>query len=293
MASLQARAAAFFVKRRLKGRLHRAQNISEIRRLLTPPPTRLPSGVRVTPGEVGGIPGEWVEAAERRATMLYLHGGGYVACSPETHRAITAAFASFGFRVFVPEYRLAPEHVFPAAVEDACAVFRGLRSVARESLVIAGDSAGGGLSLALMIALRDAGEQLPPGAALFSPWTDLAASGESVRWTSCAMFHGEDIGRTAQMYLGGTDPQHPLASPLYADLANLPPTLIHVGAKEVLLDDSRRFADKARTAGVRVEFKIWAAVPHVWQLLPSLIPEARQSLTEAASFLLGAAESQR
>ncbi len=159
------------------------------------------------PGEVGGIPGEWLEAAERRATMLYLHGGGYVACSPQTHRPITAEFARSGFRVFVPEYRLAPEHVFPAAVEDACAVFRALRSLATEPLVVAGDSAGG-LSLALMIALCDAGEQLPAGAALFSPWTDLAASGESISWTSCAMFHGEDIGRTAQMYLAGTDPQH-------------------------------------------------------------------------------------
>ncbi len=225
--------------------------------------------------------------------MLYLHGGGYVACSPRTHRPITAAFARAGFRVFAPNYRLAPEHVFPAAVDDALAAYRGLRSLGAERLVIAGDSAGGGLALALMIALRDAGERLPAAAALFSPWTDLAASGESLTANNacCAMFYGEDIGPTARLYLGSTDSRHPLASPLYADLAGLPPLLIHVGAKEVLLDDSRRIAERARAAGVPVEFKIWAEVPHVWQLIPALIPEARHSLRDAASFLLRAAET--
>jgi acetyl esterase/lipase len=246
-------------------------------------------------GEVGGVLGEWVEGAEACATMVYLHGGGYVACSPRTHRPVTAAFALLGFRVFAPDYRLAPEHVFPAAVEDACAVFRGLRLQATEPLVVAGDSAGGGLAVALMITLRDAGEQLPSGAALFSPWTDLAASGDSltVNNSSCAMFYGDDIGPTARIYLGTADPRHPLASPLYADLANLPPLLIHVGAKEVLLDDSRRLAEKAQAAGVSVDFKIWPAVPHAWQLAPSLIPEARQSVQQAAEFLLRAAEDRQ
>jgi acetyl esterase/lipase len=220
--------------------------------------------------------------------MVYLHGGGYVACSPRTHRPITAAFARLGFRVFAPEYRLAPEHVFPAAVEDACAVFRALLLQTGSPLVVAGDSAGGGLALALMIALRDSGEQLPAGAAVFSPWTDLAASGESLKANNscCAMFYGEDIGPTARLYLGDTDPYHPLASPLYASLTNIPPVLIHVGAKEVLLDDSLRLAEKARDAGVHAELKIWPAVPHAWQLFPFLMPEARQSITEAASFLL-------
>ena len=294
MVSLQARAAAFFIKARFKGRLHRAGDIVTIRKLMTPPPARLPRGVRVLPAQVGGVAGEWVEGAERRATMLYLHGGGYIACSPQTHRAITGTFARSGFRVFAPDYRLAPEHVFPAAIEDACAAFRGLRAITQEALVVAGDSAGGGLSLALMIALRDAGEQLPAAAALFSPWTELAASGKSVTANDscCAMFHGEDIGPTAQRYLADTDSRHPLASPLYAHLSNLPPLLIHVGAKEVLLDDSRRFAEKARAAGVHVELKVWAEVPHVWQLLPSLIPEARQSLNEAGAFMLRAAEGQ-
>lgn len=288
MASVQCRVAAFLVKARLKGRLHRAGDATAIRKLMTPPPSKLPRGVRVTPGEVGDIPGEWVEADQAHATLLYLHGGGYVACSPQTHRPVTAAFARLGFRVFAPDYRLAPEHVFPAAVEDACAAYRGLRSLGLDSLFVAGDSAGGGLCLALMITLRDTGEQQPSRAALFSPWTDLAASGESLTANNscCAMFYGEDIGPTARYYLDGTDPRHPLASPLYADLTSLPPLLIHVGANEVLLDDSRRLAEKAQAAGVRVELKIWAAVPHVWQLVPSLIPEARESLKQAAEFLL-------
>jgi acetyl esterase/lipase len=259
---------------------------------MTPPSSRLPRGVRATPDEIGGVTGEWVEAAEARATMIYLHGGGYVACSPRTHRPITAAFARLGLRVFVPDYRLAPEHVFPAAVDDVCAVFRGLRLQQAEPLVVAGDSAGGGLALALMIVLRKAGEQLPAAAALFSPWTDLAASGDSLSANNscCAMFYGEDIGPTARLYLGITDPLHPLASPLYADLTSLPPLLIHVGAKEVLLDDSRRLAEKAQAVGVTVDFKIWPEVPHVWQLAPTLIPEARRSLQEAAAFLLRAVE---
>jgi acetyl esterase/lipase len=295
MASFRARTAAFLVKTRLKGRLHRASDVATIRELMTPPASRLPREVRVIEGEAGGVPGEWVEGAQAQATMVYLHGGGYVACSPRTHRPVTAAFARLGFRVFAPDYRLAPEHVFPAAVEDACAVFRALRIRGMEPLVVAGDSAGGGLAVALMIALRDAGEQLPAGAALFSPWTDLAASGDSlsVNNSRCAMFYGEDIGPIARIYLGAADPRHPLASPLYADLAHLPPLLIHVGAKEVLLDDSRRLAARAQAAGVSVDFRIWAEVPHVWQLAPTLMPEARQSLQQAAEFLLRAAEDRQ
>jgi acetyl esterase/lipase len=290
MASIQARAAAFLVKARLKGRLHRARDVATIRKLMTPPPSRIPTGVRVEPGEAGAIPGEWVQGRESRATMLYLHGGGYVACSPRTHRPIAAGFARSGFRVFVPDYRLAPEHVFPAALEDACSAYRALRSQGAESVVVAGDSAGGGLSLALMLTLRDAGEPLPAAAALFSPWTDLAASGGSLIENSscCAMFYGEDIGATARLYLGDADPRHPLASPLYADLSRLPPMMIHVGQDEVLLDDSRRLAEKARAAGGHIELKIWPKVPHVWQLATSFIPEARKSIEEAAAFLMDA-----
>ena len=221
--------------------------------------------------------------------LLYLHGGGYFACSAETHRPITAFFAMHGFRVFAPNYRLAPENRFPAAVDDAVAAYRGLLAEvpSPRRLVVAGDSAGGGLSLSLMLVLRAAGAALPAAAALFSPWTDLAATGESVRTNTrrCAMFHGPAVAPTARLYVGDADPCNPLVSPLYADLTGLPPLLIHVGANETLRDDSTRLAEKARSAGVSVELKLWDVVPHVWQLAAHKIPEGRQSLRESAEFL--------
>ncbi|MGH9676801.1 MAG: alpha/beta hydrolase, partial [Candidatus Acidiferrum sp.] len=231
-------------------------------------------------GSAGAKPGD--------VALLYLHGGGYFGCSAETHRPITCSFAREGFRVYAPDYRLAPEHPFPAAVEDALAAYRGLRELgfAGERIVVGGESAGGGLTLALLLALRDKGEELPAAAILFSPWTDLAATGDSIQNNSkrCAMFDGADIAPTARHYVGNADPKNPLVSPLYGDLRGLPPMVIHVGADEVLLDDSTRLAEKARAAGVAVELKIWPVVPHAWQLAPHKIPEARQSLREAAEF---------
>ncbi len=221
--------------------------------------------------------------------LLYLHGGGYFGCSAETHRPITSFFALQDFRVFAPDYRLAPENRFPAAVEDAVAFYRALLNMgySPKRIVVSGESAGGGLALSLMLALRAAGVPLPAAAALFSPWTDLAATGDSIRTNSdrCAMFDGAGVAFSARYYLGDADPRNPLASPLYADLAGLPPLLIHVGADEVLLDDSTRLAERARAAGVSVELKIWPVVPHAWQLVPHLVPEARQSLRESAAFL--------
>jgi acetyl esterase/lipase len=286
MASLQAHVTTWILKRRLKPKLALADNAMDVRRLLRPEPFQVPRAVRITPKEVGGVPGEWVEAGKSDRTLLYLHGGGYVACSVVTHRPITAAFAQHGFRVFAPEYRMAPEHLFPAAVEDAVAVYRGLREQGISKIVVSGDSAGGGLALAMLISLRDAGEELPAGVVLFSPWTDLAATGESLRTNDerCALFRGAKIGPGALYYLGTADPKNPLASPLYGDLKGLPPMLIHVGENEVLLDDSRRLVDRARTAGVSVEIKIWPVVPHDWQLVPAM-PEAKRSMREAAEFL--------
>jgi monoterpene epsilon-lactone hydrolase len=283
MASLQAHVTAWVLRRKLKPRLARAADALDVRRLLRPEPMRVPTGVRITAQAVGGVAGEWVEAGESDVTLLYLHGGGYVACSAKMHRPFTVGFAQHGLRVFAPDYRMAPEHLFPAAVEDAVAVYRGLSG----KIVVGGDSAGGGLVLAMLISLRDAGAALPSAVVLFSPWTDLAATGESLVTNDrrCAMFHGANIGPAARFYLGDADPRNPLASPLYADLSKLPPILIHVGENEVLLDDSRRLAEKARAAGVRVELKIWPVVPHDWQLVPSM-PEAKRSLREASAFLL-------
>ncbi|MGA2095915.1 MAG: alpha/beta hydrolase fold domain-containing protein [Candidatus Acidiferrum sp.] len=294
MASWQARLAVQIVKWRVKRKLLGVRDYRVARKILRPDPYTVPATVRVSPSKVGGVPGEWVEAIQTNSNanpvLLYLHGGGYFACSAESHRAITVSFAREGFKVLAPDYRLAPEDQFPAAVDDAVAAYRGLLSGGHspERIVVGGDSAGGGLAVALLLALREAGVRLPSGAALFSPWTDLAATGESIRTNAdrCAMFHGPSIGYSARYYLGEADPRTPLASPLYADLTGLPPLLIHVGADEILLDDSTRLAERARAAGVKTELKIWPVVPHAWQLAAGKIPEARQSLRESAAFLL-------
>lgn len=298
MASLQAHFAVWFTKWRVKSRLKGCRDYRVARSILRPLPYKTPPTVRITPAHVNGISGEWVESASStQAVLLYLHGGGYFGCSAETHRPITVWFARHGFRVFAPDYRLAPENPFPAALDDAVAAYRGLLAdgYSPQHLVVAGDSAGGGLTLSLMLALRAEGTPLPTAAALFSPWTDLAATGESIRTNAsrCAMFHGADIGPSARYYLGSADPRNPLASPLHADLSGLPSLLVHVGADECLRDDSTRIAEKARAAGVPVELKIWPVVPHAWQLAVQVLPEARQSLREASDFLLkhAAAES--
>jgi epsilon-lactone hydrolase len=290
MASWQAHLSVWIVKWRVKRKLRGVGDYKAAREILNPDPYTVPASVRISSAQVGRVPGEWVEgASESKTVLLYLHGGGYFGCSAKSHRPITVDFALQGFRVLAPDYRLAPENQFPAAVDDAVAAYRGLlgEGYLPEHIVVGGDSAGGGLALSLLLALRTAGAPLPAGAALFSPWTDLAATGESVRTNArrCAMFNGPDIGPSARYYLGDTDPRNPLASPLYADLTGLPPLLIHVGADEILRDDSTRLAERARAAGVRVELKVWSVVPHAWQLAPHKIPEARQSLRESAAFL--------
>jgi acetyl esterase/lipase len=290
MASIQAHLAVWIIKWRLKRRLKGLRDYRRARAILKPAPYKVPSSIRVTPAQLGGVSGEWVEGPKSGHTvLLYFHGGGYFGCSAETHRPITVGFALQGFRVYAPDYRLAPENQFPAAVDDAVAVYRALLGAGHESqgIVAAGESAGGGLALSMMVALRRAGIPLPACAAVFSPWTDLAATGESIRSNSdrCAMFCGSDVAALARYYLGDTEPYNPLASPLYANLSGFPPLLIHVGQNEVLLDDSTRLAARARAADVPVELKIWPVVPHAWQLALHLIPEGRQSLQEAADFL--------
>jgi acetyl esterase/lipase len=290
MASLQAHLAVWITKWRVKRRLKGVRDYRVARKILRPDRYKVPASVRISSAALGGVPGEWLEGPKSGSiVLLYLHGGGYFGCSAETHRAITSTFALQGFRVYAPDYRLAPENKFPAAIDDAVAVYRALLRAGRaaQSIVVSGESAGGGLVLSLMLALRASAIALPASAAIFSPWTDLAATGDSVRTNArrCAMFSGTDIAPSARYYLGDTDPRNPLASPLYADLSGLPPLLIHVGADEVLRDDSTRLAERAHAAGVPVELKIWPVVPHAWQIAPHLIPEGRQSLREAAAFL--------
>jgi acetyl esterase/lipase len=291
MASWQAHVLDALLRVQVKRKMKKNPDLAQVRALMNGGKLPAPTDVEYRPDTVGGIAGEWVTRAglaEAAPVLLYLHGGGYFACSPKTHRPITGAFAQAGLRVFVPDYRLAPEHPFPAALEDALAAWRGLlaRGYAAARIGVAGDSAGGGLAVALLVALRDAKADLPAAAVLFSPWTDLAGTGESIKTNAGrdAMFHAPGTGAGAAFYLGDTPATTPLASPLYADLRGLPPLLIHAGDREILRDDSTRLAAKARAAGVSVEEKIWPVVPHVWQLA-SFVPEARQSIARAAAFL--------
>lgn len=240
--------------------------------------------------------GEWLEridtapATNAGPTVLYCHGGGYYFCSPRTHRSIVFGLATRATaRIFSLDYRLAPEHRYPAALDDATAAYRRLIALgtAPGSIVIAGDSAGGGLALATLVALRDAGEPLPAGGLLFSPWTDLAVAGASIRDNDSVdpMFCGASIARAAQIYLGDTPATNPYASPVYADLHGLPPLFIMAGSTEVLLDDSRRVADNARAAGVDCECEVWKKMPHVWPVFAPFIPESNRALEHAAAFV--------
>ncbi|MFL9864273.1 alpha/beta hydrolase [Paraburkholderia fungorum] len=242
------------------------------------------------------LQGEWIErldgapGASTEPTVLYCHGGGYYFCSPRTHRSLVFGLAKrANARVFSLDYRLAPEHRFPAALDDATAAYRQLVAdgTPPESIVISGDSAGGGLALATLVALRDAGDPLPAGGLLFSPWTDLAAAGASIRTNDGLdpMFSGPAIARAAQVYLGGASATHPHASPVYADLHGLPPLFIMAGSTEVLLDDSQRVADNARAAGVDCEFEVWKKMLHVWPLFTPFIPEGGRALDRAAAFV--------
>lgn len=291
MASWQAHVASFVLRHTFKPALARAKNLRQARAVLNSGRFKTPKDVVFAAAALGGAPGEWVEAktGSAKGVLLYLHGGGYFACSTRSHRPFTGYFARQGFRVYAPEYRLAPEHPFPAALLDALAAYRAVRAEVGDEkpMVIGGDSAGGGLAVATMLKLRDEGDALPAAAVLFSPLTDLVGTGKSRQANDarCAMFRGSSFARVAEFYLNGADPRDPLVSPIFADLRGLPPLLIHVGADETLLDDSRQLAERARAAGVAVQLKVWPVVSHVWQMAHHFIPEARYSLDEASSFL--------
>jgi acetyl esterase/lipase len=221
--------------------------------------------------------------------VLYLHGGGYFFGSPQTHRQLALNMAKHcDAPLFSLDYRLAPEHRFPAALDDAVAAYCWLaQKYPQKRIVIAGDSAGGGLGLCVALELRNQAHRPPAAIVLFSPWTDLACIGASLDRNDrrCAMFTARGVRGAAGYYLGDADPRNPRASPLYADLAGLPPTQIFASTDEVLLDDSLRLADKARAAGVVVELQLRAGVPHIWPIFARLIPEGRESLHQVTAFI--------
>jgi monoterpene epsilon-lactone hydrolase len=295
MASWQAHLANFVLRRTVKARLVRSPTPETIRKSLGSMRPGIPRDCVATQTIVGGINGEWMQSKHRVSetakarTMLYLHGGAHIACSPVTHRPITSALAKQGWRVLSPDYRLAPEHRFPAGLQDAVATYSGLLDAGTDPkhLVIAGDSAGGNLALSLCLSLRAANAPLPAALVLFSPVTDFAWTGDSIRANSasCSMFAHQILPIGTQLYLGEHDPRDPLASPIYADLSGLPPMVLHVSEHEILRDDSLRLAERAKQAGVTVELKTWPSVPHVWQMAHQFMPEGRESLRLVGAFL--------
>lgn len=253
---------------------------------------RVASDVTLEPVDVDGTPGEWISTPETSADriVLYLHGGGYVIGSIDSHREMISRIArSAAARALAIDYRLAPEHPFPAAVEDATKAYRWLlkQGVSPKNIVISGDSAGGGLTIATLLALRDAGDPLPAAAACISPWTDLEITGESMITKAAVdpMIRPEDAKGGAERYHGATDPSHPLISPINADLSGLPPLLIQVGTSEVLLSDSTRLAERAKAAGVDVTIEEWDEMIHVWHFFAFMLPEAHQAIQRIGEFV--------
>ena len=241
---------------------------------------------------VGGIPAEWVtapEAAEDRV-LLYLHGGGYVIGSMRAYRVMLSRMSRASTsRVLGIEYRLAPENPFPAAVEDSIAAYRWLLSQGfrPEKIAIGGDSAGGGLTIATLVALRYLGEPLPAAGICISPWVDLEGTGESMTTKAAEdpLVQKEMLEFMTSLYVGNRDTRAPLAAPLYADLRGLPPLLIQVGTAETLLDDSTRLADRAKAAGVEVDLQISDDMVHVWQWYAPVLPEGQQAIDKIGEFI--------
>ncbi len=251
-----------------------------------------PPGVLRQAVSAGGVPGEWisVNGAAAGRVIYYLHGGGYTIGSVNSHAALVARLCqAAGARSLAVNYRLAPEHPFPAAVEDAVAGYRWLleQGTGPERTTIAGDSAGGGLTVATLVALRDQGVPLPAAAVCLSPWVDLEGLGDSIRTKAAAdpMIDEPHLHESASAYLAGADPRTPLAAPLYADLAGLPPLLVHVGSAEVLLDDSIRLAERAKAAGVDVTLEVWDEMIHVWHFMAGILPEGQQAIDRVGQFV--------
>jgi epsilon-lactone hydrolase len=241
---------------------------------------------------VGGVRAEWTSTPKDTsdAAILYLHGGGYVIGSLDSHRHLVAeAGRAAGCWALALDYRLAPEHPFPAPVEDTIASYRYLlaRGIKPGRVAIAGDSAGGGLVVAAMVAIRDAGLPQPGCGWCISPWVDMEMTGETMTSKSAAdpMVQREGVAEMARLYLNGADPRSPLAAPLYADLAGLAPLLIQVGAAETLLDDAIRLAKVAGAADVQVDLQIWPEMVHVWPLFHPELKAGMRAIESAGAFV--------
>lgn len=293
--SWQNRWIKFRLRRELRKSMRRRADIAGLRAATAVPwyEPRFADGWRLRIETDGALPGEWIErdGAKPGRAILHLHGGGYMFCTAHTYRPLAAHLAAAADAiVFTPDYRLAPEHKFPAQIDDGVAAYRRLMAAgtAAARIAVTGDSAGGGLALAVILRLRELGESLPGCVVLFSPWVDLEATAPSLKRNAATdpSLVGENVGKGLHLYLGTVARNDPRASPFHADLTGLPPMLIQVGDIEVLLDDATRLADKVRAAGGAVDCRIWHGVPHVWQNFAPVMPEARAAVAEAAKFIV-------
>lgn len=253
---------------------------------------RIPMGLKIERAEVDGLPVAWIRptGADRHKALLFLHGGGYVTGSVASHLMMCIPMAQMlKMNILVPEYRLAPEHPFPAALEDALKAYRWLLAQGCQpaDIVLSGDSAGGGLSLATVLALRNAGEPLPAAVICMSPWADLTNSSQThiTKAKSESVLRTDVLNEWALFYTDQANLTNPLVSPVYADYHGFPPLLIQVGSEEILLDDARIVADKARADGVDVTLRIWDGMWHVWPALGDMIPENKVTFEEVGEFV--------
>ena len=289
--SMRARLISFFLRRTVKKTMSNFVDPISVRARFSSSPKKLSSKIKTERFDAGGVLGSWLSTknADVSKVVLYLHGGGYVFGGYGSHCEIASEMAGLiGGRALLLEYRLAPEHPFPAAFEDTLASYRWLLNdgYKPQDVFLAGDSAGGGLSVALLLALKKVGLPLPKAVCLFSPWVDLtcaSASIESNALSDC-MLSPSALDRFKSHYLRGADPFDERASPIFGDLSGLPPTYVAVGSKEILLDDSKQLVEKIRAAGGSAELSIWRNMPHVFPILSSVIPEGRLVLKEFASF---------
>ena len=290
--SMRARVISFVMRHTIKKQMSTFEDHLALRKQAGSSTGRTPAEVHTQSVSANGVPAEWVRWQEPTddGAIVYLHGGGYVFGSLDSHRSIAWRLArASGMSVLLVDYRLAPEHPYPAAVDDAFSAYRWLldQQVAQDRLVVAGDSAGGGLATALMLRLKTEGLRLPEAAMLLSPWADLTLSGASISDNAerDAMLSREALTKFKTLYLQDTDPGTAYASPLYADLSGLPPVHITVGSTEVLLSDAENLVTRINSYGGTAELSVWPKLPHVFPILGDLIPESKQAIEDMAAFI--------